>query len=89
MSSIYRKIGIQDSHIQHLVDGFDVAAMPSVQTPLGLQHVGSALSYQVCFYLKLHFSLRKNAQWLTYIQIFHREVKHETIFQISDVFILN
>ena len=70
MSSIYRKTGIQDSDVQHLkklkgsavsylVDGFDVAAMPSVQTPLGLQHVGSALSYHVCFYLKLHFSLRE------------------------------
>ena len=50
MSSIYRKTGIQDSDVHHLknlkssaitylVDGLDVAAMPSVQTPLGLQHV--------------------------------------------------
>ena len=70
MSSIYRKTGIQDADVQHLknlkssaitslVDGLDVAAMPSVQTPLGLQHVGSVLSYHVCFYLKLHFSLRE------------------------------
>ena len=45
MSSIYSKTGIQDSDVQHLkklkgsavsylVDGFDVAAMPSVQIAL-------------------------------------------------------